>query len=227
MYAAARYPEAKAAFQRVTELQPDSAQGYQQLGTVLQAVGDSEGALQNYLKAAAIRPTGQLYSNLGMLYHLRQEYTRAVEAYRQAIKLRPNSSATYRNLGDALSKLDQAAEARTAYLAAVRLSEGDLKVNPNDARTIASLALYLQKAGETETARTRIDEALAKAPRDVEVLFKAAEIHALAGRTDPALAALRAAVEGGYSRTRIAEEEDFSSLRGLAKYRELVQPVKP
>ena len=194
---------------------------------MLQAVGDSEGALQNYLKAAAIRPSGPVYSNLGSLYYQRQEYTRAVEAYRQAIALRPNSSATYRNLGDALRKLGQASEARIAYLAAVRLSEGDLNVNPNDARTIASLALYLQKAGETEKAGTRIDEALARAPRDVDVLFRAAEVHALAGRTDAALEALRAAVEGGYSRTRIAEEEDFSSLRSLAKFRELVQPNKP
>ena len=88
---------------------------------------------------------GSAVSNMGSLYYERKEYTRAVEAYRQAIALRPNSSATYRNLGDALRKLGQAAEARTAYLAAMRLSEGDLKVNPNDARTIASLACTCKK----------------------------------------------------------------------------------
>jgi len=60
------------------------------------------------------------------------------------------------------------------------------------------------------------------APADVQVLFRAAVVHALAGRSDSAVAALRDAVAGGYSTSAIREEEDFVSLRERPDFRALV-----
>ena len=101
------------------------------------------------------------------MLHEAGDFAGAVEAYRQAIEIQPNSSATRRNLGDALTRLGRPAEAKAAYREAVRLGEADLKVNPTDARNLAALAVYLQKAGDAECGpRRACDQALAAAPDD-------------------------------------------------------------
>ena len=224
LFLAARYPEAIEALRRATELQPDSAISHQQLGTVYQQVGNKTAALEEYEKALAINPTGQVYSNLGMLRHQQHDYARAVEAYRQAIALRPNSAATHRNLGDARAKLGQRADALTAYRQAVTLAEADLKVNARDPVTLASLAVYLEKAGRDADARTRLEQALTLAPKDNRVLHRSAVVHALAGRSSEAMSALQQAIQLGYSRAAASEDDEFESIRHLPEFAMLVAP---
>lgn len=224
LFGAARYSEAVAALHHAIELQPDSSLAYQQLGTVYQQIGNKTRALENYEKANALNPTAQAYSNVGMLYHQQRDYPRAVEAYRQAIALRPNSAATHRNLGDALSRLGQRAAALAAYRQAVSLAESDLKINPRDPMTLASIAVYLEKAGRDPEARVRLQRALALAPKDNRVLHRAAVVHALAGRTADALAALRQAIELGYSVTAASEDDEFESIRRTPAFTALAAP---
>jgi serine/threonine-protein kinase len=223
LYDAGRYREAAAAFERVTTLQPDNVIAYQQAGVAYQQTGDDERALAFYQKALAIRPYPQAYSNIGAIYHQRGEYAKAVEAYQQAIALRPNARETHRNLGDALARLGRRPEAVAAYRRAIQLAENDLAVNPNDARIAASLAVYLQKAGDADGARERIAQAVALAPKDFEVLRRAAQVYALAGRQDAALDALERAIQNGFRRQTAASEEEFQSLRELPRFTALVQ----
>jgi eukaryotic-like serine/threonine-protein kinase len=224
LFQAARYEEAATAYRRVIALQPDSAVGYQQLGTVYQAMGRNAEALEHYERSLAIRPSPQAYSNLGAFHHARGDYEKAVEAYRAAIAMRPNSAATHRNLGDAFRRLGRQAEARRAYAEAARLAEAALTVNPLDAGTLSSLALYLAKRGDAESARARLDDALRLAPHDVQILYRAAAIHALAGRRSQAIDALTAALAGGISRQTAAEDDDFSSLMTDPAFLRVVQP---
>ena len=221
---AARYEAAIAAFQKVTELQPDNFFGFQQLGTAYQTVGKPDLALANYEKAIAIQPSAQAYSNIGALQHGRGDYVRAVEAYRHAIALRPNSAATHRNLGDALTKMRRPAEARAAYVEAVRLAEVDLQVDPNDARNLAALAVFLSKAGQRDAAGRRISEALARGADDVEVIYRAAIVEALNGRTEAALRHIAEVVRKGYSRAAIAATDEFATISGLPNFTTLVTP---
>ncbi len=222
MFNAAEYREAAAAFEQVTRLQPDNYLGFQQLGTVYQRLGDTDQAVLNYQRSIAIRPSPGAFTNIGVLYHERGDFAQAVDAHLKAIALRPNSHAIHRNLGDAYRRLGRTADAVAAYRAAVRLVDDELKVNPRDALNVASLAVYLGKAGDVDGARQRIGEALRMAPADIQVQFNAAVVHALAGRSDSAVAALRDAVAGGYSTSAILAEEDFVSLRERPDFRALV-----
>ena len=219
---AARYEDAIAAFTKVTELQPDNNFGFQQLGTAYQAVGRDDEAKESYQKAIALRPSAQAYSNLGTLEYGRGQYQAAAEAYRAAIKLRPNSAATHRNLGDALSKLKRAAEARASYLEAVRLTEIDLKVNPANTRAMASLGVFLAKAGRVEDARRQLSRALTLAKDDVEVLFRAAVVEAVAKDADRAIGHLEQAVAHGYSVAAIASTDEFDWLRSRPAFAAIV-----
>jgi serine/threonine protein kinase/tetratricopeptide (TPR) repeat protein len=224
LFQAARYEEAEAAFRRVVELQPDSAFGYQQLGTVNQAMGRDGEALLNYERSLAIRPSAQVYSNLGAFHHARGDYEKAVDAYRAAIKLRPNSAATHRNLGDALLRLKRTEEARTAYREAIRLLQGELSVNPTNPVNRATLAVYFAKLGDHRRALEELEQAERLAPNDLQVQFRAGIVHALGNRPAAAIAALERAVAAGFTRKQINEEEDFASLSHLPAFKALVAP---
>jgi adenylate cyclase len=227
LYGAGRYDDAIAAFSKATELQPDNFMGFQQLGTAYHALGKVDLALENYQRATAIRPSASALSNMGTLYYGRGEFGKAVDAYREAIALRPNSATTHRNLGDALARLGRQQEARSAYQRAVMLSEADLKVNPSDPRLVATLALHLRKSGASAAARARIADAVARAPKDIEVLYRAAVINALDGKPDEAIRYLRSAIESGYSRARAGEDDDFARLKHLPAFEALISSPKP
>lgn len=221
LYQGARYTEAREVLEQLTRLQPDNVIGFQLLGTVHHAVGNTDAALANYEKANAITPAAQVLSNIGTIYHQRRAYRQAREAYTRAIALRPRSAQTHRNLGDTLMRMGEEADARRAYRIAADLVEDELAVNPTNALNLASSAVYHQKAGESARARQRLAEALRLAPVDVQVWYRAAVVHAQAGRPEEALAALGRALELGYSRAQAAGDDDFEPLRALPRFRAL------
>ncbi len=91
-----RNEDAIKTFQRITEIQPDSAWGFQQLGTAYHARGDLDAALANYLKAIERGPTAQAHSNIGMIYYTRQNFAEAERAFEQTVKLDSTNAVTWR-----------------------------------------------------------------------------------------------------------------------------------
>jgi tetratricopeptide (TPR) repeat protein len=223
LFLAGRYQEAVEPFTKVTELQPDSFFGFQQLGAVFQELGDLDRALANYEHALTIRPNPQTLSNIGIIHHLKGEYQLAVNSYQKALVLRPNSHITWRNLGDAYRRLGDARHAGESYQRALTLISSELKVDPSHAGNVSTMAVYLAKAGRYVEARTRIGDALRMAGQDPNVLFRAAVVHALSGRSAEAIETLEAAIARGVRPARIASEDDFATLRNDRRYTALVQ----
>lgn len=219
---AARYGDAAAAFERVVQLQPNNTSAYNNLGIAYRRIDRTEEAVANWRKAIAISPSAQPYSNIGAVLHEKGDYAGAIDAYRKAIDLRPNSHITHRNLGDALLRLGRKMEARDAHRRAVALAEADLGVNPRDAVNLAQLSVYLAKLGDDRGAMIRLQQAQQLAPNDVEVQVRAGVVHALGGRPDTALFELRRAVQSGFSVTAIKAEEDLVSLSQLPAFKALV-----
>lgn len=224
LYSASRYSEAAEAFEQVRRLQPDNYFGYQQLGTVYQSLGQHDRALELYRAALAIQPTAQAYSNMGAIFHLRGDYKRAVASYSEALELRPNAHTTWRNLGDAHARLGERDAARKAYERAIAIAEAEHRVDTKDAGILSALAVYLAKVGHLNEARRAAEEAALLAPSDGTVRFRIAEVLAIAGRQDEALSAIEEAVALGFSRSRIAEEEDFGALRTHERFRKALAP---
>jgi tetratricopeptide (TPR) repeat protein len=222
LFNAGRYTEAAKAFGELTRLQPDNYYGFQQLGAVYQTLGDDQRALANYERSIAIRPSAGAVSNIGTIHYMRREYAQAVDAYKKAVELRPNEPDFHRNLGDAYRRLGRRQDAYAAYRVAVGLAEAELKINPTDAETRASLGVLLAKSGDADAARACVEQATELAPENIQVWFATAVVHALAGRTPAAMAALEKAVAGGYSPSVVAAEEDFESLRRLPEFHSLL-----
>ena len=225
-YQLGRYRDAVRSLKRVTELQPDNSRGFQMLGAAYDKMGNDDQALVYYHRAIELNPDARAYSNLGTLYYRQGKFAEAAQAYSEAARLEP-SPAKHRNLGDLYARLGQATRAREQYQRAVDLSQSILGVNPKDAHTLGLLAVSEAKLGRHDAAARHAEEAVALAPLDAEVLYRKAVVAALAGRTGPAVTALRQALDHGYSATDAARDEDFGSLRDSPAFRQLVGRSPP
>jgi serine/threonine-protein kinase len=222
LYNASRYKEAREAFERAIAIAPNSSVSLTQAGVASAAMGDNAKALEYYERATAIQPRAETFSSMGTIYYGQGEYQKAANAYEAALLIRPLSSITHRNLGDAYLRLGRKDDAGRAYQQAVTRAEAEVAVSPGDARALARLAVHQAKAGDDGRARRTLAQAEKLAPDDAQVQLRAGVVHALAGRTDQALAAIERAIKGGISPRAIETEDDFERLRPLPRFAAMV-----
>jgi tetratricopeptide (TPR) repeat protein len=137
--------------------EPAPADAAFQLGQVLLAVGELDGAIAALGDAAARDPTRTApWLVLGEALQTRGELGAASAAYRAAVGLEPDAPAGWRALAQALRQLGQIDEAETCALAALSLDQGS-----QDRDVILGNALLV--AGAAEAARDRLGRAMAGA----------------------------------------------------------------
>ncbi|WP_414752180.1 tetratricopeptide repeat protein [Anabaena sp. CCY 9910] len=104
---------------------------YNNLGSLLKAAGDLNGAKKAYETALKIDTnfaTG--HYNLGMICKAMGLFTEAIACYQKAIKLKPNYAEAYQNLGVVQLKVGNVLASKTAFKNAIILHEQD---NPEEA----------------------------------------------------------------------------------------------
>ncbi len=222
LFNASRFQAALESLDKAIALSPGSAITLIRAGAAAQQLGDTKRALDYYERANAIQPRAETFSNIGTIQYGLGDFAKAAAAYEGSLLIRPASAVTNRNLGDAYNHLGRRDDARRAYRKAAAQAEVEVSVSPSDARAIARLAVYQAKAGDNAAAMRSLTRAQALAPDDQQVLQRAGVIHALAGRTTPALDAIEKAIANGFARRLIAEEEDFANLRSLPRFAALV-----
>lgn len=227
LFRAGRLDEAEASYRRVTELAPEYAGGYQMLGTTLHRKGDALQAIGHYEHAVRLGPSAAAYSNLAYSYYETGRFQEALAAYLEAAKRDGKRPDVHRNLGDTFSKLGRPAEARAAYEAAVAAGNALLQVNASDARTIALVALSEAKLRRSDAAERHAAEAMALAPKDIEVSVKNAEVYAILRQPSRSLAALRTAIALGYDRATAAANEELRPLQDNAEFKALTDRTPP
>ena len=119
-------------------------------------------------------------------------------------------------------RLGRKDDARRAYLQAVTRAEAEVAVSPGDARVLARLAVHQAKAGDDAAARRTLAQAETLSAEDGQVQLRSGIIHALAGRTDHALAAIERAMKAGISPRAVQTEDDFERLRTLPRFAAMV-----
>jgi len=221
-YRAGRPEEALPAFRRVTELQPDLPNGFQSLGATYHSMGALDQAVSNYQEAIQRGYSWVAHSNLGTIYYRRGRFAEAAEQYEKALELNPNRHVYHRNLGDAYQRLGRPQDARASYLRAKELGLKMLSVNPNEAPVMSFLGLCEAKLGNTAEALHLATEATRLAPREADVLYDRAVVHALSGDVENAIVFLRVAIDEGYSRSEASVDDDLSSLRGSPEFHRIV-----
>lgn len=109
-----------------------------------EGLGLKEAAAATYEETAAKgAPSGQLYSNLGLLYASMDEPIRAGEALLQAIKLDPENPVAHNNMANLLLRMGEYDDAGLAASNAIRL-------NPNQYQAWTVMAVVAGVKGDEE-----------------------------------------------------------------------------
>ena len=102
------------------------------------------------------------YVNLGAAYRSAGEYTKAIEAYQQALQMDPDNPASYTNLGAAYRLAGEYTKAIEAYQQALQKA---LQKDPdNPARYYTNLGVAYRLAGEYTKAIEAYQQALQMDP---------------------------------------------------------------
>jgi len=126
--------EALTAYRRATQLDPDDADGWNQLGHLLKRVGDLDDAFAAYSKVLALGETqlekgtiAMTYKNLGLIYFTRGELDKAIEFYQKGLAIqivlgdKEGIAATYGNLGNVYKYKGNKTEAKRYYQKSIEL----------------------------------------------------------------------------------------------------------
>jgi len=140
-------------------------------------------------------------NNLGTIYYSKKAYRRATKLYQRALRLSPNSASIYSNLGTAFF-------ARKNYKMAAEIYGKALALDPDVFEHRNSWGILLQERSVEERAKFH---------------YYLAKTYAKAGMNERALTYIRKALEEGLTeRKKLMEDPEFTSLRKLPEFQELL-----
>jgi serine/threonine-protein kinase len=211
------YAAAERAFRRSIALQPDAVVAYANLNGALLRQDRGDEALRVLQQGLQIRPSANLYTNLGNALFLRADYVGAAEAFENAVsptRGMPGDYLNWANLGDTLLWIPgREKQAREAYDKARRLLAPLLQRAPNEVVLVSRMGLYAARTGDAAQAMDLMARAVALAPKGADVQFRAGLAYELLGKRALALDAIAKARRLGYPAEFIEAEPDLVALR--------------
>ncbi|MBT9613609.1 MAG: tetratricopeptide repeat protein [Burkholderiales bacterium] len=132
--------DALPALQYAAELSPDDVDAHNNLGNVLQDLGQFEGAVASYRRALALKPDfASAHYNLGIALCAIGRLDEAVASYRRALEIKPDYAEAFSNLGNAQRGLGQLDSALASYRSALAIKPDCQDAN----RAYLTALLYL------------------------------------------------------------------------------------
>jgi serine/threonine-protein kinase len=210
----AQYMKAEPWLKLVTQLVPENATGFLNLGILYYSTrrySEAESALR---KSIALEPLATAYTDLGTIQFFQRQYTDSVISFEKAVQMGPNDPTNWGNLADSYRQVPaRAKEAGTTYEKATELARQQLAINPNDANLRSRLALYLARLGRRAESLDEIKKALDSAANNVNIPFNAAQVYEIAGNDTAAVHYLEEALGRGYPVDEALSLSEFERLR--------------
>ena len=227
LYAERRDPvrlQAEAAGRRAVELAPESAQAQVSLAVAL-SLGDHKDEAQAAFENA-VRLDSQLFEAwyfYARHVFARGELARAVELYREAMRVRPEDFNSPLLVAPVLDELGRHEEARASREKGVALVARHVDLHPDDARALYMGANGLVALGEKDKGLEWARRARKIDPDDPMLLYNLGCIHSLAGDIEVAIDCLERAAAGGLLQKGWYEHDgDLDPLRGHARFKALL-----
>jgi len=180
----------------------DSAILHNKVGIAFHQMIELNLAKKEYEKAIKLNPQyAEAINNLGAIYYGQKSYKRAIRQYQKAIELTPLAASIHSNLGSAYFARKEYPKAALAYQKA-------LEIDPEVFEHHNQYGTLLQERNTTERAKFH---------------YYLAKTYAKAGQNERALQYIRKALEEGFTeRKKFMEESEFTQLRDLPEFKQLM-----
>jgi tetratricopeptide (TPR) repeat protein len=179
---AGRIGDAVARYKHALFLQPDYADGHNNLGVALAAQGRIDDAVARDRLALSLRPdNAAAHGNLGVALAAQGRIADAIAHYERALLLDPGHAGIHYNLGIALAAQGRIAEAVAHYRRAVAL-------DPNYADAHNNLGNLLEAQDNSVEAMAHYGRAIAINPRHAEAHNNVGNVFRENGKFDDAMA---------------------------------------
>ena len=190
------------AIELYSEAPQDSAVVWNKMGIAYHQMMQLDAAMKRYQRSIRLDPKyPEAINNLGTIYYAEKRYGKATQYYKRALKLAPDSASIYSNLGTAYF-------ARKKYKEAAETYDTAVKLDPEIFEHHSTYGVLLQESSVAERAKFH---------------FYLAKTYAKAGQNERALQCIRKALEEGFSeRKRLLEDPEFTALRNLPEFKELL-----
>jgi tetratricopeptide (TPR) repeat protein len=136
----------------------------------------------------AQKPTAKTFFEIGVKKSENAEYSEALDAFKQAIKLKPDYAEAYYNLGHIYFNLHRYTEAADAYKAAV-------KAKPAYVEAYISLGIVSSMLSRYDEAIEALKKAVKINPKSAEAFYNLGNIYSEFDKTEEAVEAFRQAVK--------------------------------
>jgi tetratricopeptide (TPR) repeat protein len=138
-----------------------------------QAAGDFAKAAEEYMKALRLQPkSAEIYQNLGLVYHLQNNYREAIPAFQKALALQPSLWGSNLFLGIGYYKTNQFSRALPLFRKALELDPKNAEVEGRFWLGVTHLALH-----QYSEAIAELEKRLEHSPPDIEVLYNLVQAH--------------------------------------------------
>jgi protein O-mannosyl-transferase len=176
-------------YEHMLSLAPDAAAIHNNLGLELARQGQTQAAMEHYLKAIA-KPPGspEAHNNLAVLLVPQGRLLEAIEQCRLAVQGNPRFPEAHHNLGRTLQALGQLDEAAAEYRAA-------LELRPDYGEAHFNLGTILSQQQRTDEALAQFSLALSAEPRHWAAHNEMAALLAQQNRLSEAIEHWRAAAQ--------------------------------
>lgn len=155
-----RHNEAEDVEKKAFEMEPGTAAGWLDRGSLLTRVERYDGALTCFDKAATLEPgNADMWSNRGCVLDRMKRYEEALAAAEESIQLEPSDALKRRNLAVSLERLMRYEDALAAYEKAIELDS-------YDALVWRYRTFPLQQLNRHEEAVVSCDKAIELDPED-------------------------------------------------------------
>ncbi|HBL29536.1 MAG TPA: hypothetical protein DD490_22100 [Acidobacteria bacterium] len=219
---ASRYDEAAAEFGKVLDYAPDHPTAKENLGAIYLIQGRYLDALPLFKDIFETTRDARSANSLGIAYFELNRMDEAVAAFKQAYEIEPSPTMA-RNIGECYDKIGDQGEARRWYELALKGFDQTVALGGQRAEMLRGRAFCAAKLGRFDEALANIEEAMRLKPNQNAFLFRAAQIHAMAGHRDQVYAWTRKAIQAGYSREDFRRDLAFRSYQDDPRFREILE----
>ncbi len=167
------------------------------------------------------------YMKQGMNYASQKKFDMALNEFQPALAIDKNFLGLQQNVGAAQGALKKYSEAEAAFKAEVKLAECLAPLNENQ---LAAFGYFMEVDEKDPVKRKKVqgEKLKAEVPKvRASANYSLACVYSLQKQKDPALAALKAAVDAGFSdKKSLNSDPDLGFVRQTPEFKEIVSKVQ-